>query len=155
MDFAERGVHSVSLRFAPTVHGPGDHGFIAEIVRVARERGTSAYVGDGSNRWPAVHLVDAAQLVVRALETAPAGSVVHAVAEEGVPTRQIAESIGQGIGLPVISVAPEDVGAQFGWIGAFFALDLPASSETTRERYGWAPTGATLLEDLQAGTYFA
>ncbi len=155
MDFAERGVHSISLRFAPTVHGPGDHGFIAEIVRVARERGTSAYVGDGSNRWPAVHVADAAQLVVRALETAPAGSMVHAVAEEGVPTRQIAESIGQGIGLPVISVAPEDVGAQFGWIGAFFALDLPASSEATRERYGWTPTGATLLEDLQAGSYFA
>ena len=154
MDFAARGVHSVSLRFAPTVHGPGDHGFIAQIVGVARERGVSGYVGDGANRWPAVHVVDAAQLVVRALETAPAGSVVHAVAEEGVPTRQIAESIGQGIGVPVISVEPEDVGAHFSWIGAFFGLDLPASSEATRERFGWTPARPTLLADLGAGAYF-
>ena len=154
MDFAERGVHSVSLRFAPTVHGPGDHGFIAEIVRIARERGASAYIGDGTNRWPAVHVVDAAQLVVRALEAAPAGSAVHAVAEEGVPTRQIAESIGQGIGLPVISAHAADVGAHFGWIGAFFALDLPASSEATRERFQWTPTRPTLLADLGAGAYF-
>ena len=154
MDFADRGVHSVSLRFAPTVHGPGDHGFIAEIVRIARQRGASAYVGDGANRWPAVHVVDAAQLVVRALEAAPAGSAVHAVAEEGVPTRQIAESIGQGIGVPVISVPAADAVAHFGWIGAFFALDLPASSEATRERYGWSPRRPTLIEDLDAGRYF-
>ena len=98
---------------------------------------------------------DAAQLVVRALETAPAGSVVHAVAEEGVPTRQIAESIGRYIGVPVTSVAAEDSGAHFGWIGALFGLDLPASSEVTRERYGWSPRRPTLLEDLDAGSYFA
>ena len=154
MDFAERGVHSVSLRFAPTVHGPRDHGFIAEIVRIARQRDASAYVGDGANRWPAVHVIDAAQLVIRALETAPAGSVVHAVAEEGVSTRQIAESVGQGLGVPVISVPAADAGAHFGWIGAFFALDLPASSEATRERFQWTPSRPTLLEDLGAGAYF-
>ena len=153
MDFAARGVHSVALRFAPTVHGPGDHGFIARIVEVAREHGASAYVGDGSNRWPAVHVQDAADLVLSALEAAPTGSVVHAVAEEGVPTRWIAEAIGRGLGLPAVSVAPEDAAAHFGWIGGFFALDLPASSEATRERYGWTPSRATLLEDLDAGHY--
>jgi nucleoside-diphosphate-sugar epimerase len=153
MDFAARGVHSVALRFAPTVHGPGDHGFIARIVEVAREHGVSGYVGDGSNRWPAVHVQDAADLVLRALEAAPSGAVVHAVAEEGVPTRRIAEAIGRGLGLPAVSVAPEDAVAHFGWIGGFFALDLPASSEATRERYGWTPSRPTLLEDLDAGHY--
>jgi nucleoside-diphosphate-sugar epimerase len=153
MDFAARGVHSVALRFAPTVHGPGDHGFIARIVEVAREHGVSGYVGDGSNRWPAVHVQDAADLVLRALETAPSGAVVHAVAEEGVPTRRIAEAIGRGLELPAVSVAPEDAVAHFGWIGGFFALDLPASSKATRERYGWTPSRPTLLEDLDAGHY--
>ncbi|GAA3626819.1 SDR family oxidoreductase [Microlunatus ginsengisoli] len=155
MDYAERGVHSVSLRFAPTVHGAGDHGFIAQIVRAARERGVSGYIGDGTNRWPAVHVVDAARLVARALGSAPAGSVVHAVAEEGVPARDIAEAIGSGLGLRVESIEPDRAVEHFGWIGRFFALDLPASSAATRARFGWAPTAPTLLEDLAGGSYFA
>jgi nucleoside-diphosphate-sugar epimerase len=155
MDYAERGVHSVSLRFAPTVHGAGDHGFIAQIVRAARERGVSGYVGDGANRWPAVHVADAARLVARALGSAPAGSVVHAVAEEGVPARDIAEAIGSGLGLGVESIEPDRAVEHFGWIGRFFALDLPASSAATRARFGWTPTAPTLLEDLAGGSYFA
>ena len=153
-EYAERGVRSVSLRFAPTVHGDGDHGFISTIVGVAREKGVSGYIGDGSNRWPAVHRSDAARLVSLALEKAPAGSVVHAVGEEGVPTREIAEVIGRHQEVPVASVVPEDAAKHFGWIGAFFALDVPASSTLTRELLGWTPTHSGLIEDLEAGYYF-
>ncbi|MEV4134066.1 SDR family oxidoreductase [Dactylosporangium sp. NPDC049742] len=148
-EFAERGVRSVSLRFAPTVHGAGDHGFVAELVRIARERGVSSYVGDGTNRWPAVHRFDAAALVRLAL-TAPAGAIVHAVDEEGVPARDIATAIGDGLGLPVAPAAAEELG----WIGRFFAADIPASSAVTRELLGWQPTHPGLLEDLAAGHYF-
>ena len=149
---ADGGVRVVAVRFAPTVHGQGDHGFVAELVRVARERGVSAYVGDGANAWPAVHVSDAARLVRLALDAA-AGAVVHAVAEEGVPTRTIAEAIGRGLGLPVESISPEDAAEKLGWIGPFFSYDLTASSATTRELLGWEPTGPTLLEDLDAGHY--
>ena len=155
LGFADRGVRSVALRFAPTVHGQGDHGFVATLSGIARAQGLSGYVGDGSNRWPAVHRADAAHLVRLALEGAPAGSVVHAVAEEGVATRDIAEAIGRGLGVPTASVAPEDAAAHFGWIGAFFGLDTPVSSALTRERFGWAPTHPGLLEDLAAGYYTA
>jgi len=155
LGFADRGVRSVALRFAPTVHGQGDHGFVATLSGIARAQGLSGYVGDGSNRWPAVHRSDAARLVRLALEGAPAGSVVHAVAEEGVATRDIAEAIGRGLGVPTASVAPEDAAAHFGWIGAFFGLDTPVSSALTRERFGWAPTHPGLLEDLAAGYYTA
>jgi nucleoside-diphosphate-sugar epimerase len=154
LGYAERGVRSVSLRFAPTVHGDGDHGFISTIVAVAREKGTSGYVGDGSNRWPAVHRLDVARMIGLALEKAPAGSVVHGVGEEGVPARQIAEVIGRGLNVPVTSVAPPDVAAHFGWIGAIFGLDIPASSALTQEMLGWAPAHPGLLEDLEAGYYF-
>ena len=154
LDYAERGVRSVSLRFAPTVHGEGDHGFVSVLVDVARASGVSGYVGDGSNRWPAVHRRDAARLVRLALEQAPAGSVTHVVDEEGVATRDIAEQIGRGLDLPVSSIAATDVAAHFGWIGAFFALDIPASSTITRERLGWTPTHPGLLSDLEAGYYF-
>lgn len=153
---ADRGVRPVALRFAPTVHGDGDHGFVAELVRVARERGVAGYVGDGANRWPAVHRGDAGRLIALALARAAAAGdvpVVHAVGEEGVAARDIAEAIGRAAGVPAASVAPEDTAAHFGWIGAFFALDLPASSALTRERLGWAPTGPTLLADLAAGAY--
>jgi nucleoside-diphosphate-sugar epimerase len=150
---AEHGVRSVALRFAPTVHGEGDYGFMAALVGVARERGAAGYVGDGTNRWPAVHRFDAARLVRLALEKALAGSVVHGVAEEGVPARTIAEAIGRQLDIPVVSVAPEDVAAHFGWIGAFFALDMPASSTLTQRRLGWTPTHPGLIEDLEAGHY--
>lgn len=153
-EYADRGVRPVALRFSPTVHGRGDHGFSAELVRVAREKGVAGYVSDGANRWPAVHRADAAHLVRLALEQATPAARVHAVAEEGIPTRAIAEAIGAGLGLPVESIAPEDVAGHFGWIGQFFGMDIPASSAITRERYGWAPTGPTLLEDFAAGAYF-
>jgi nucleoside-diphosphate-sugar epimerase len=154
LEFVDRGVRTVSARFAPTVHGAGDHGFVAVLVGIARERGVSGYVGDGSNRWPAVHRSDAARLVRLGLEQAPAGSLLHAVAEEGVPTRDIAEAIGRGLGLPTEPVAPEDALTHFGWLGRFFALDMTASSDRTRQQLGWTPTGPTLLEDLDAGSYF-
>ena len=154
LEYVGRGVRAVSARFAPTVHGVRDHGFIAYIVGVAREKGVSAYVGDGAHRWAAVHRPDAARLVRIGLEQAPAGTRLHAVAEEGVPTKVIAEAIGRGLGLPVTSVAPEDAVEHFGFIGAFFAMDLSASSERTRARFGWEPTGPTLVEDIEAGAYF-
>ena len=153
-EYAERGVRPVALRFPPTVHGDGDHGFVARLVRVARERGASGYVGDGANRWPAVHRLDAARAVALALEKAPAGSVVHAIAEEGVPARAIAEVIGRSLDVPVVPVDPEDAEAHFGWIGRFFAVDVPASSALTRELLGWEPTGPGLIDDLTAGHYF-
>ncbi|MET9486952.1 SDR family oxidoreductase [Nocardia sp. NPDC006630] len=155
LEFADRGVHSVSLRFAPTVHGTGDHGFIAVIAAIARAKGVSGYPGDGTHRWAAVHRSDAARLVALGLEKAPAGARLHAVAEQGVPTRDIAEAIGRRFELPVASIAGEDVLDHFGWIGNFFAMDLAATSTRTRELLGWTPTGPTLLEDIDAGAYAA
>ena len=144
----------MSARFAPTVHGDRDHGFIAYIVAVARDKGVSAYVGDGANRWSAVHRSDAARLVRLGLEQAPAGSILHAVAEEGVATKAIAEAVGRELGLPVTSVAPEKAVDHFGFIGSFFAMDLAASSRRTQELLGWTPSGPTLVEDIDAGAYF-
>jgi len=152
--FAERGVRSSSVRFAPTVHGDGDHGFIATLVAVARAKGVSGYVGDGGNRWPAVHRLDAGLLVRLAVEDAPPGSALHAVAEEGVATRAIAEAIGAGLGLPVVSVPTEHVGEHFGWLGRLFAMDARASNSFTRELLGWQPARPGLLEDLREGHYF-
>ncbi|MHA6765649.1 SDR family oxidoreductase [Streptacidiphilus sp. PAMC 29251] len=154
-DFVDRGVHSVGLRFSPTVHGARDHGFIAVIAAVAREKGVSGYPGDGTNRWAAVHRSDAARLVALGLEKAPAGARLHAVAEQGVPTREIAEAIGRAFSLPVASIAAEDVPDHFGWISHFFAMDLQATSAGTRELLGWTPTGPTLVEDIDAGAYSA
>jgi nucleoside-diphosphate-sugar epimerase len=155
LEFVERGVHTVSLRFAPTVHGARDHGFIATITAAARGRGVSGYPGDGTNRWAAVHVSDAARLVSLALAKAPAGARLHAVAEEGVTTREIAEAIGRAHGLPVASIAPDDALAHFGWIGMFFGMEMPATSTTTQRLLGWTPTGPTLLEDITAGAYSA
>ena len=148
---ADRGVRSVVVRFPPSVHGHGDYGFIAALVGFARENGVSGYVGDGGNRWPAVHRTDAARVVGLALESAPAGTVVHAIAEEGIPTRQIAEAVGRALGLDTEPVAPE----KLSWLGPFFAADAPASSAITRERFGWNPTEPTLIEDIDAGAYTA
>jgi nucleoside-diphosphate-sugar epimerase len=152
--FTERGVRSVVVRPGASVHGEGDHGFVPVLIDIARTRGVSAYVGDGSNRWPAVHRLDAARLYRLALEKAPAGSVLHAIADEGVPTRDIAEVIGRHLDVPVVSIAPEDAAAHFGWIGAFFAVDAPASSALTQERLGWTPTHIGLIADLEQGHYF-
>ena len=148
------GVRSSVLRFSPTVHGEGDNGFIATFVGIARERGVAAYVGDGTNRWPAVHLSDAARLARLALEAAPAGSVLHAVADAGVPFRQIAEAIGRQLGLPTVSLAPQEALDHFGPLGLFAGLDTPVSSTITRDLLGWEPTGPSLLEDLEQGHYF-
>jgi nucleoside-diphosphate-sugar epimerase len=153
LEFVDRGVRSVSLRFAPTVHGAGDHGFIAILAAIAREKGVSGYPGDGAHRWAAVHRTDAARMVRLGLEKAPAGSRLHAVAEEGVPTRDIAEAIGRAFDLPVKSIAADDIQDHFGWMATFFAMDIAASSAATRELLGWTPTGPTLIEDLDAGGY--
>lgn len=153
LEFIDRGVQTVSLRFAPTVHGAGDHGFIAAIAAVARQKGVSGYPGDGTNRWAAVHRADAARLVALGLQKAPAGARLHAVAEEGVTTREIAQAIGRALDLPVTSIATDDVHDHFRWIGAFFAMDLSATSTATRELLGWTPTGPTLTADLDAGAY--
>jgi nucleoside-diphosphate-sugar epimerase len=155
LEFVDKGVHSVSLRFPPTVHGAGDHGFIAIIAAVARQKGVSGYPGDGTNRWAAVHRTDAARMVGLGLEKAPAGSLLHAVAEEAVPTRQIAEAIGRAFNLPVTSIAPDDIQGHFGFIGTFFAMDLSATSVATRKLLDWAPTGPTLIDDIDAGGYSA
>jgi nucleoside-diphosphate-sugar epimerase len=154
LSLADRSVRSSVVRLPPTVHDQGDHGFIATLVGVARTTGVSGYVGDGSNRWPAVHRLDAAHLFRLVLEHAQAGSVVHAVADEGVPTRAIAEVIGRRLDLQAVSIHPEDAPQHFGWIGPIFAIDAPASSVLTRERFGWKPTHAGLLEDLEQGHYF-
>jgi nucleoside-diphosphate-sugar epimerase len=152
---ASRGVRTSIVRPAPSVHGNGDHGFVPILIGIARDKGMSAYIGDGANRWPAVHRLDAAPIYRLALEQAEPDSVFHAVAEEGVPTREIAEAIGRHLDLPVISIDPEQASEHFGWMGAFFGLDAPASSAITRERLGWTPTHAALIEDLEQGHYFA
>ena len=154
LDFVDKGVKSISLRFAPTVHGDGDHGFISILVAVARAAGVSGYVGDGSTGWAAVHRPDAARMIRLGLEKAPAGSRLHAVGESSVLSRDIAEAIGQGLGLPVKSIAPDDAVAHFGFLGAFFAMDLSSTSAVTQDLLGWTPAGATLLEDLATGSYF-
>jgi nucleoside-diphosphate-sugar epimerase len=154
LSFATRGVRSSVVRFAPTVHGAGDHGFVAVLVGIARDKGVSAYIDDGANRWPAVHRLDASSLVGRAVDDAPAGSVLHATAEQGVPTRAIAEAIGRGLDLPVISVPAEQASEHFGWLGRFFGVDCPASNDLTRQLLGWEPTHPGLIEDLEEGHYF-
>ena len=153
LDYVERGVHSISARFAPTVHGLRDHGFIAAITAAARRQGVSGYVGDGTTSWSAVHRSDAARLVRLGLEQADAGARLHAVAEEAVPSRDIAEAIGRRLGVPAASIEEADAIEHFGFIGRFFAMNLVASSELTRQRFDWKPTGPTLLEDIAAGAY--
>lgn len=155
LSFAARGARPSVLRLPFTVHGAGDHGFMAELVAIARRRRVSGYVGDGSNRWPAVHRLDAARLFRLAVEGAPAGSVLHGVDEQGIPVRLIAETVGRHLNVPAVSVDPEQAPAHFGWLGMFLGLDVVASSALTRERFGWSPEHPGLIEDLDAGHYFA
>jgi nucleoside-diphosphate-sugar epimerase len=152
--FADRGVRVSIVRLAPTVHGNGDYGFVPTLINVARDKGVAGYVGDGVNRWSAVHRDDAAVLFRLAAESADSPTVLHAIGEEGVATRDIAAVVGKNLHVPVTSVAPDNTMDHFGWIGGFFALDIPASSALTRRRFGWQPTGIGLLEDLEAH-YFA
>jgi nucleoside-diphosphate-sugar epimerase len=151
---AARGVRSSVVRLPPSVHGDGDYGFVPRLIEVARSHGASAYVGDGSNRWPAVHRLDAARLFRLAVEAAPAGAVLHGIGDEGVPTREIAEVIGRHLELPVVSVPAEEATDHFGWLGAFFGADVPASSALTRELLGWTPVHSGLIADLDEGHYF-
>jgi nucleoside-diphosphate-sugar epimerase len=148
------GVRSSVLRFPPTVHGDGDNGFMATFVGIARQRGVAAYVGDGTNRWPAVHRTDAARLARLAVEAAPAGSVLHAVGDEGVPFREIAEAMGRHLGVPAPSIPPADAAEHFAPLGHFVAMDSPATAAVTRELLGWEPTGPGLLEDLEQDHYY-
>ena len=142
------------MRFAPTVHGSGgDHGFVARLARIAREKGASAYIGDGLNRWPAVHRHDAGKLVQLAIDRAPPGAVLHAVAEEGIATRDIAGAIGKCLNLPIATVPADRAAEHFDWLGMFFGADAPASSELTRKLLGWEPKHPSLLEDIAAGHY--
>jgi nucleoside-diphosphate-sugar epimerase len=154
LSLASRGVRSSVVRLPPTNHGDGDNGFMAALVGIARDKGVSGYIGDGSNRWPAVHRLDSAHLFRLALEQAPAGSTLHAVADEGVPIRAIAEVIGRHLDVPVVSISAEDAGAHFTWLAHFLAADSPASSTLTRELLGWHPTHPGLIDDLEKGHYF-
>jgi nucleoside-diphosphate-sugar epimerase len=151
---SDRGVRSSVVRFPPTVHGQGDHGFIATLVAIARDKGVSAYLDEGANRWSAVHRLDAARLVRLAVEQAPAGSVLHGVGEEGISSRVIAEAIGRGLELPVVSIPAASAAEHFDWIGWIFGTDASASSTLTRKQFDWEPTQPGLIADLDAGYYF-
>lgn len=153
LEYASRGVRSMATRFAPSVHGVGDWGFVKFLASAAREHGVSGFIGDGSTVWSAVHRSDTARLIRLGLEHAPAGSRLHAVAEEAIPTRRIAEAIGRALDLPVVSIAPEDTDAHFGIVGFFFGQNLTASSAHTRALLDWTPTGPTLIEDIDSGAY--
>jgi nucleoside-diphosphate-sugar epimerase len=154
LSLASRGVRSSVVRLPPTNHGEGDNGFVAALVGIARDKGVSGYVGDGSHRWPAVHRLDSANLFRLALEKAPAGSTLHGVADEGVPIRDIAEVMGRHLDLPVVGIAPEEAAEHFAWLAGFLATDSPASSALTRDLLGWQPTGPGLIDDLDQGHYF-
>jgi nucleoside-diphosphate-sugar epimerase len=155
LSFAAQGVRTSVVRLAPTVHGPGDHGFIGMLVATARRTGVSAYVGEGTNRWPAVHRLDAAVLFRLALEKAPAGSVLHGTAESGVPMKSIAETIARVAGLPVVSLTADEAAGHFAspFMARDYGVDAPVSSSHTRDLLGWSPTRPTLLEDLEHGDY--
>jgi nucleoside-diphosphate-sugar epimerase len=154
LSLAERGVRSSIMRLPPTNHGDGDNGFLAAIVAIARDKGVSGYIGEGSNRWPAVHRLDSAHLFALALDGAPAGTTLHAVADEGVPIRAIAEVIGRHLDVPVRSIPAVEADAHFGFLGTLVQLDNPTSNALTQQRLGWEPVEPGLLADLDEGHYF-
>ncbi|SEO29485.1 Nucleoside-diphosphate-sugar epimerase [Duganella sp. CF517] len=150
-----QGVRASVVRLPPSVHGDGDHGFVPALIGIARKQGSSAYIGDGMTRWPAVHRRDAARLYRLALESGAAGSVYHATAQEGVATREIAAVIGRRLAVPVVGVSADRAAEHFGFMGRFFGMDCPASSEQTRRQLGWLPAHPGLLEDMDREAYFA
>jgi nucleoside-diphosphate-sugar epimerase len=154
MALAEQGVHASVVRLAPSVHGEGDHGFVPMLIDLARRKGVSAYIGEGANRWPAVHRFDAARVYRLALERGARGERYHAIAEEGVPFREIAAAIGRRLAMPVTGVPAEQAAAHFAWFTLFAGLDAPASSAWTRAVLGWVPEEGTLLEDVDSARYF-
>jgi nucleoside-diphosphate-sugar epimerase len=154
VSLASRGVRSSVVRLPPTCHGDGDNGFMAMLVAIARDKGVSGYVGDGSARWPASHRLDVVRAFRLTLEKAPAGATLHAVAEEGVPGRSFAEVIGRKLGVPALSVSPEDAVGHFGFLGFILPLDCVTSSARTRESLGWEPTHPGLLDDLGEDHYY-
>jgi nucleoside-diphosphate-sugar epimerase len=152
---AALGVRASVVRLSPSVHGDGDlHGFVPMLINIARQKGVSAYIGEGLNRWNAVHRLDAAHLYRLALEHAEAGIRFHGAAEEGIPFKAIAEAIGKKLGIPVVSVSAEEAAEHFGWFAGFAAIDCPVSSKKTQERLNWHPTQQTLLADLEGNIYF-
>jgi nucleoside-diphosphate-sugar epimerase len=150
-----RGVRGSIVRLAPTVHGRGDRGFVPTLIDIARRKGVSAFVGDGANRWPAVHRLDAARLFRLALEKAAPGTRLHGAAEEGIPFRSIAQTIGEGLGVPVRSVTADEAQTHFEWIAIFVGIDNPTSSAITRKSLGWRPREPELLQDMRDGGYFS
>ncbi|TWB04362.1 SDR family oxidoreductase [Bradyrhizobium stylosanthis] len=153
-DLMQQGVRAGIVRLPPTTHGEGDHGFVPRLIAIAREKGAAAYIGDGNNRWPAAHRFDAARVYRLALEQGASARRYHAVAEEGVPFRAIAEVIGKRLGVPVVSKSADEAEAHFGWFARFAAVDVPTSSAKTRAALGWAPKEKGLIEDLDQPYYF-
>lgn len=151
---ASRGINASVIRLPPSVHGEGDYGFVPMFISIARAKGVAAYVGDGVNRWPAVHRLDAAYLFRLALEKGVAGAKYHGVGDEGVPFRDIVDVIGRRLNLPVVSKLPEEAAEHFGWIALFAGLDAPASSAKTQEQLGWRPTQSGLIADVDRASYF-